>query len=121
MNTFIRIEDIGVKPQANINGFWSMALCPEMYKSRAWVAKITGIDSKYGLSRIFLNPSNDYTFSNSKCSRGLYKEYIVSYNTIYDISAPTSWRNTDRYFCIFGENGKTILSKERVISCLKSE
>lgn len=81
---------------------------------RYWVAEITGTCPKYKYQRVFLRYKKDYSEANSIGSRGVYAYYILEDGKIYEVCAPTSWKNTDRYFCTI-ENGELIrLSSEEV-------
>ncbi len=66
----------------------------------SWVAEITGTDQKYKYARRFLGYKKDYSRSNSKGSRGLYAEYILESDRIYDVK---DFKN--RYFCTVNEEG----------------
>ena len=66
---------------------------------RWWAAEITGPSPKYGYERQFLRYKKDYSEANSVGSRGVYAYYILQKGRIYEVSAPRSWKNTDRYFC----------------------
>lgn len=66
----------------------------------SWVAEITGPDEKYGLSRVFLKAKTDYSKSNSKGSRGILVEYILSQGKIYEVKEQITWGRSERYFCL---------------------
>lgn len=88
-------------------------------RERAWVAIIKDYDKRCsygGFLREFLRGNKDYSEANSKGSRGVYKYYYLEEGYIYEVSEPTSWKNTNRYFCRV-ENGEEIeMSKEEVIA-----
>jgi len=67
-------------------------------KSKAWVAAVSWCN---GLKRDFLTPSVDYSKGNSVGSRGVRKYFWLDDNgsAIYEVSAPETWKHTDRYFC----------------------
>lgn len=71
----------------------------------SWVAEITGPDEKYGLKRSFLRCKLDYSQSNSKGSRGIFAEYILSQGKIYEVKSQETWSRFRRYFCIVNSNG----------------
>ncbi|MCL2310943.1 MAG: hypothetical protein FWC41_00430 [Firmicutes bacterium] len=90
-------------------------------KYRDWVAKITGQCPKYKYSREFLKGKVDYTKSNSVGTRGIFVNYILEEEYIYEVSAPASWKRTERYFCkVINEDIIKIDSKE-VEEWLKSQ
>lgn len=74
----------------------------------SWVAEVTGADEKYGLARKFLRGKIDYSKSNGKGSRGVFVEYILSQEKIYEVKSQESWGRSDRYFCIVGDNGDIV-------------
>jgi len=86
----------------------------------SWVAEITGTDPKYKYKRKFLKSKKDYSRANSKGSRGVFIEYLLESGCYYDVSAQTSWKNVDRYFCTVNDEGDIVkMSEEEVIQCLK--
>lgn len=74
----------------------------------SWVAEITGPDEKYGLARKFLRGKMDYSKANSKGSRGIFVEYILSSGKIYDVKSQETWGSSSRYFCTVGDYGEII-------------
>lgn len=90
----------------------------ECVKPRHWVAEITGLDSKYGFKRKFLSQKKDFSKSNSVGSRGVYANYMLEYGKVFEVSAPKSWRRTDRYFLLAGQVDK-VLSREEVLQWVK--
>lgn len=86
-------------------------------RNYSWVAKINGIDEKFGFKREFLRPKTDYTLSNSKGSRGIYLNFFLEYGNIYDVSCRESWKSVDRYFLEITKDGeKKRIEKEVVIA-----
>lgn len=73
-------------------------------KKRCWVARITGYDPKYGYKREFVRGQVEYAESNSVGSRGVFIYYFLDPG-VYQVNAPVSWRNDERYF-ILSEHGK---------------
>jgi hypothetical protein len=56
----------------------------------------------------------DYSEANSVGSRGVFKCYWLKEQAYYEVSAPQSWRDTDRYFCEV-INGEIVrMTKEEV-------
>lgn len=74
----------------------------------SWVAEITGPDEKYGLFREFLRGKIDYSKSNSKGSRGIFAEYILSTGKIYEVKSQETWNRFRRYFCIVDNDGEIV-------------
>jgi hypothetical protein len=82
----------------------------------AWVAEITGPDSKYKYQRKFLRLKKDYSRSNSKGSRGVYAEYILDSGRLYEVK---DFKN--RYFCTVSDDGDIIkLNESEVQEWLKN-
>jgi len=55
----------------------------------------------------------DYSKANSKGSRGVYIHYLLESGKLYQVAEPTSWKNSDHYFCIVDDDGEIIkLTKE---------
>jgi len=67
--------------------------------SSGWVAEIIGFDPKYKYARTFLKFKKDYSQANSKGSRGIFAEYILDENKIYEIKQQVTWKRSERYFC----------------------
>lgn len=111
MLTHVMIEDIGAD-QRWMNQ-WSAILNDgkPLYKSRAWVAIISGWGEEYKYDRIFVNPMIDYSGANAVGSRGVFKHYYLTDGVVYQISEPRSWNRTDKYYCRF-ENGEKIIMSE---------
>jgi len=86
-----------------------------------WVAEIRGTDAKYKYARQFLKRKIDYSRSNSKGSRGIYAEYLLDSNSIYEVKQQTSWKNSSRYFCTVNQDGDIVKMNEgEVIEWLKN-
>lgn len=80
----------------------------------SWVAEINGPDDKYGLSRTFLRYKVDYSKANSKGSRGIFAEYILSPRKIYEVRSQESWGRSRRYFCTVDDEGNVIELDEEI-------
>jgi len=50
----------------------------------------------------------DYSDANSKGSRGVYVHYILESGRLYQVAEPTSWKNTDHFFCTVDDDGNII-------------
>jgi len=69
-------------------------------RKRHWVAEITGRNADdFTYDRQFLRARRDYRQANGTGSRGVMAHYILETGRVYEVSAPISWKNTDRYFC----------------------
>lgn len=81
-----------------------------------WVAEITGFDPIYKYKRNFLRYKKDYSRSNSKGSRGVFAEYLLESEKIYDVKD-----NKRRFFCKVTENGDIKhVKEEEVVEWLKN-
>jgi len=89
--------------------------------NRPWVARITGLDEKYGLKREFESGRMDYREANSVGSRGVYINYMLDDAYIYDVSERVSRRSRDRRFCRFEMGREIRMTKEDVTEWLKSK
>lgn len=86
-------------------------------RSRPWIARITGLDEKYGFAREFLRGQKDYSQANSTGSRGVYVYFPLKAG-IYEVNERLSWKNTRRYFCRV-ENAEIIeITKDEVVGWL---
>lgn len=68
-------------------------------QGRPWVAKLTGLDARYGFAREFLRGQTDYSQANSVGSRGVY-EYFILEPGVYEVKERTSWKKTRRFFIL---------------------
>lgn len=83
-------------------------------RPKAWVARITGRDDKHGLAREFLRGQPDYSGSNEDGSRGVVRWYELPEGCVYEINAPLSWTEADRYFAR-SERGRLVrMTREEV-------
>lgn len=90
-------------------------------RPRAWVARITGHDARYGVEREFLRPKKDYTEANGTGSRGVYLWYELPASSVYEVNAPLSWKHADRYFCR-SERGQVVrMTREAVDAWLAAK
>lgn len=86
---------------------------------RPWVARITGLDSRYGLAREFVRGTRDYSEANSVGSRGLYLYYALA-DGIYEVRELISWQRDRRYF-VRSEAGDIIeISRDDVDAWLEA-
>ena len=68
-------------------------------RPRAWVARITGRDERHGLAREFLRGNKDYSGGNEDGSRGVMEWFELAEGQVFEVNAPLSWTEADRYFC----------------------
>ena len=64
---------------------------------RPWVARIKGIDARFGLAREFLASRKDFAGSNGSGSRGVILHYELRPG-LYEVNERVSWRRNERYF-----------------------
>lgn len=83
-----------------------------------WIAKITGFDTKFKFSREFVG-TRDFSHSNSKKTRGIFTSANLADGEIYQVEDPTSWGNTDYYYCQVKGKKMERLIEEQVIRRLK--
>ena len=87
-------------------------------RPKAWVARITGRDPKHGLAREFLNGRPDYSAANEDGSRGVFRWYECPEGGVYEVNAPLSWTEADRYFAR-SERGKLVrMTREEIDSAI---
>lgn len=85
---------------------------------RPWVARITGLESRYGLKREFVHGTKDYSQANSIGSRGVY-EYFALSPGVYEVSHMVTWRKSRRYFLRVTEDATTTeITREEAIDAL---
>lgn len=85
-----------------------------------WVAKITGLDRRYGLSREFRKAIYDYSNA-TKNGKNTVAYYFLPPG-LYEIYYPTSWKHEYRGFQRVDEAGeRTEITREEIIKCLKKE
>lgn len=72
---------------------------------KPWIAEITGSDPKYGFKRAFLKGNWQRKRSNSTGSRGVEIWFNLESGRLYEVKSHTSWKATDRFFCVVSEAG----------------
>lgn len=106
------------KANSGIPGAGDILLGRDLEES--FVAEISGLDPRYGFARQFLRGSKDYSRSNSKGSRGVFKWYILESGRIYDVQRQVTWKRLERFYCTVDEAGDIIkLTKEEVDARLR--
>lgn len=84
------------------DGLGDMIRMPKRY----WVAEILGPHPKFKFERRFLSGKIDYKVSSSTANRGVFLNYILETGRVYEVSQPTSWRSTSRFFATVSESGE---------------
>lgn len=84
-----------------------------------WVAKIEGLDKKYGFVRVFQKGKRDCTGANSVGSRGVRLTYLLPPG-IYEVKEQHSWKRSSRYFIMVANDGEVSdITKDEVVACLQ--
>ena len=87
--------------------------------SKSWVARITGLDRRFGLAREFIYAQKDYTHANGTGSRGIYLYYFLPPG-LYEISERVTWKRTRRYFARVVDDHTIIeLTREEAVQWLQ--
>jgi hypothetical protein len=118
MTYYLALEAIG-DDMVQIDRMWRTLLPKEMYQlvacapTQPWVARITGLDPKYGFAREFQGYKKDYRHTNKAGSRGVYKRYFLD-DGIYEVNDRQSWRSTVRYFIVVSHSKAGRIEKRDV-------
>jgi len=117
MKATLKIEAIGdntYRLLKNLQGAIGEAFVGSV-PSRCWVAEIVGVDARFGFDREFVLCKTDYAKANSAGSRGVHHWFILESGKVYEVSAPKTWKRTDRYFCTVTDDGEIVtLEREAV-------
>ena len=73
---------------------------------RPWVARVTGLDDRFGFAREFIIGMRDYSQANSIGSFGVY-EYFALTPGIYEVNESVELGKTRRYF-VRVQNGEIV-------------
>jgi hypothetical protein len=84
---------------------------------RPWVARLRGLDEKYGFAREFVVGMRDYSLANSIGSRGVY-EYFALEDGIYEVNECVKLGHSRRYFIRVESTQIIEISREEVEECL---
>lgn len=87
---------------------------------RPWVARLTGLDEKYGFRREFVHSSRDYSHANSIGSRGIF-EYWALPPGIYEVNECLKLGHARRYFVRVEGTEIIEIGKEEVLECLRND
>lgn len=89
-------------------------------RPKPWVARLTGLDDRYGFAREFVNGERDYSRGKEHHTRGVYLYFFLPPG-LYEVFRPVSWRKSERYFIRVDEQGEWHkMSRDEVITCLSS-
>lgn len=87
----------------------------------SWCAEITGIDSTGRLKRLFLKRHVDYDNVNRAKTRGVFVEYILESDRMYEICSCIWYGRSHRYFCTVTREGDIKeINKEMVMKYAKN-
>lgn len=99
--------------------------CGERYSSsyyggrQPWVARLTGIDERWGFKREFIQGIYDYSHGKRHHTRGVFIYWALPPG-LYEFSRPKSWKHHERFFGRVTETGQIVqMSREEMIECLK--
>lgn len=109
MKACIKIEAIGENTFQSIDRYRCYGRMADIFSvpKSYWVAKITGHCDFDGFKREFVKGNRDYAKANSKGTRGIYVSYFLDPG-VYEVKHKTSWKHTERYFCIVTDSGEII-------------
>lgn len=90
-------------------------------RPRPWVARLTGLDRKFGLAREFVKGVPDYTHASGKAGgRGIYIYWALPPG-LYEIYRPVSWKHEERFYFRVDNDGELhIVTRDEVLECLKN-
>lgn len=80
-----------------------------------WVARILGLDAKYGLRREFIRGDKWFGEASANWNRGVYLHYDLD-DAIYEVHQLVSWKRSRRYFISVVGELSTAIEKEAVIA-----
>lgn len=90
-------------------------------KSNCWVARLIGLDEKFGFAREFMRGQADWSQAKMTGSRGIFMYYPLTPG-IYEINERLSWKHTRRYFIRVDDDIIiTEITREEAIRCLTSD
>ena len=88
--------------------------------SNPWCARITGMDSRFGFRREFMDGQKDYSQANSVGSRGIYLYYTLPPG-VYEVFSRETWQGARRYFIRVQYGKITEIDRRAVITHLTEE
>lgn len=93
----------------------SQAVIGNAAPRRPWVAEIVGKDPVYKLKREFIPANCSRKHTNGAHSRGVELWFVLESGKLYEVKAPLSWRNSERYFCTVTSKGEIIRVTEKTV------
>ena len=86
-----------------------------------WVARLLGLDERWGFAREFVQGIRDYTLGQEHHTRGVYLYFFLAPG-LYEVYRPTSWKHEERYFVRVDERGELhTVDHEEITECLKRD
>jgi len=85
-----------------------------------WVARILGLDDRYGLKREFVECVRDWTSARSDGMRGIYEYYALPPG-IYEVNECVRPGESRRYFIRAEGAEYHEITREEVIECLNAD
>lgn len=99
---------------------WRLLQAAKLGYTKAWVARIVGLDPRFGLAREFLRGEKDYSNASGTGSRGVMLYYWLEAG-FYEVNERLSWKNHRRYFLQVNQDATAQeVSKEQVIQWLQA-
>ena len=114
----LKLVEQGKAPQPHLRKYIQL-LKYGRKKLRPWVARLRGLDERYGFAREFIVGMRDYGLANSLGSRGVF-EYFALESGLYEINECIKLGRARRYFIRVKDTAITEISREEVEQCLKS-
>jgi len=86
-------------------------------KSNCWVARLLGLDDKWGFAREFVHGQADWSCAKMTGSRGIYVYYALL-DGIYEVNERISWKHVRRYFICVKDTEINEIKREEVLQWL---
>jgi hypothetical protein len=89
-------------------------------RPRPWVARLGGLDDRFGFARTFIKGVYDYTYATRGTGKNTYL-YFALPPGLYEVYWPTSWKHEYRGFRRVDECGNVHdMTEQEVLECLKN-
>lgn len=85
-----------------------------------YVARLTGLGSKGEFAQVLLHGYLDYSKSNSKGSRGVYKTYFLD-DGLYEVFERVTWQRFRQYYLLIEGSAKREISLEEAYRWLEQK
>lgn len=82
------------------------------------VSEVLGICRRRGLVTRPVHPNVDYSYANSKGSRGVFYHYHLQERRVYEVRERLSWQRSERYFIRHDGYQFVRLDGAEVVECL---